>query len=306
MNFAGNCRKFMRCLKASAEHVRRSLRAEQGWALISVLYVVAMLALMAAATQALMVSSAAIEKKSWDRTRLRAVLDAATAQAVLGITDSRIDRRLPIDGTKTDLKFDGTDVRVRIQDQLGLIDLNAADGSMIKRLLLSVGLSDDDAAQMTDRILAWRSASGLTQLQDVSDTDYAATGIHPRHGPFQSVAELRLVLGMTPALFARLEPALTVYSGRPAFDTNVAPEAVLRALYLDRPDHVSRILAERQHGNGLAGRARGVVLSSALSAAGRTFSITAEARLGAKRFERKTVVLLTGDTKRPYLILAWQ
>jgi general secretion pathway protein K len=44
------------------------------------------------------------------------------------------------------------------------------------------------------------------------------------------VDELRLVLGINDKLFRRIEPALTVYSGRPNLDPQIAPREALIAL----------------------------------------------------------------------------
>ncbi|HEY5339244.1 MAG TPA: hypothetical protein VIJ85_13640 [Rhizomicrobium sp.] len=269
-----------------------------------------MLAMMAAATQALLLTSARIDNRALERIEAHAALDAALTRAVLGISDARLDQRWRVDGATTKFEFDGVKVGVKIQDQLGLIDLNAADGSIIDQLLQSVGMPSDDAASMTDRILDWRSDTALKRLHGASDADYIAAGYsyHQRHGPFQSVAELRLVLGMTPQLFAKIEPALTVYSGRPALDPNLAPEQALRALYLNAPDQVNAILRARNGtpGNDAQNGAFSGTLSPMTSIAGQTFSVGAALELGGRQYAQTAVVEFTGDDDRPYMVLAWQ
>lgn len=315
MNFAGDSPKSSPSLIVCADRVRPA-RNEQGWALVSVLWVVTMLAMMAIATQGLLVTSARFAQRDLERAEASATLDAALARAILGICDLRVEQRWRVDGTAANFKFNDRVVRVRVQDQIGLIDLNAADGSMIERLLQSAGLTGDDAATMTDRILDWRSQvspggdANLKRLHGASDADYAAAGrpYHPRHGPFQTISELQLVLGMTPTLFARLEPAVTVYSNRPAIDPNVAPEAALRALHLGAPEEISTLLRAR-HGvarddtqvNTFSG-----VLNPAVTVAGHTFAISAELMEGEKTYTRNVVIALTGDERRPYIVLAWQ
>ncbi len=310
MNSAKSFPKSNLCLNACANRTHKAWTDDQGWALVAVLCAVGMLAMMAAATQALILSSAAMEKRVLEGAQAHAILDAAVTRAVLGISDGRIEQRWRVDGIATEFKYEGVVVRVKVQDQLGLIDLNAADGSLIKQLLLSAGLTDDAAASMTDKILDWRSATDLKRLHGASDADYASAGYpyHPRHGPFQSVSELCLVFGMTPDLYARIEPALTVYSGRPAFDPNTAPAEALRALYLNSSDQADTILSDRTQGSDAETQlgARPGVLSAAIPLAGRTFSISAELRAGSRRYKRDAVIELTEDDNRPYLILAWQ
>jgi general secretion pathway protein K len=295
MNCAGNFPKFKLSWSARTD---RENASEDGWALISVLYVVAMLALLAAATEALLLTSAELDRRVWDRARADAALDAAVTRSVLGLTDSRMERRWRVDGAPATFDYGGVPVEVSVQDQLGLIDLNAADGSMLKRLLQACGQTEDAATKLTDAILDWRSAKTEQSFDDA----YAAAGIswHPRHGPFQSVAELRLVRGMTPELFRKLEPAITIYNGHPAFEPDTAPETALRALYLDRPDEVAKKMAERNGGNAQTG-----VLSSTLSLAGRAFAVKASITIDSRTYRRQTVILLTDDPKRPFLTLAW-
>ena len=309
MNSARSFPRSSRFWTAFAEPVHKMARDEHGWALVSVLLTVAILAMIAGATQMLLLSSAAMEQRAFERAHASGILDAAIVRTILGISDARLDQRWRVDGSATTFRFSGVEVQVKVQDQLGLIDLNAADGSMIKRLMFSMGLDDDAASAMTDKILDWRSATDLKRLHGANDADYAAAGYpyHPRHGPFQSVSELRLVLGMTPSLFARLEPALTVYSGRPELDPNLAPAEVLRALYAGDPEQVAQTLAAQNQGssdNALG--ARPGVLSTAIPLSGRTFRISAELHVGPRRYVRDTVVLLTSDEARPYLVLAWR
>jgi general secretion pathway protein K len=60
--------------------------------------------------------------------------------------------------------------------------------------------------------------------------------------PLESVAEVEQVLGMTPALYARLAPHVTVYSGRERPDPAFASAEVLSAMGFD----ATRVLAQRR------------------------------------------------------------
>jgi len=268
-----------------------------------------MLALMAAATQALTVTSYQSERHAMVDARAEADLDAAIVRAVLGISDLRPEQRWRIDGTARAIVYDGLPMRISVQDETGRIDLNAASGSLIRQVLLGVGLSPDAAAVMSDRIVDWRSTSGLVSLNGATDADYKAAGLaySPRHGPFQTVDELKLVLGMTPVLFARIGPALTVYSNRPMFDSNVAPREALLALYPNDPGKIDEIMRARLGDPGAAAL-QGAPGAAATQPApiGRAYAITARLAIGRRTFKRTVVVELTGDGKRPYFVLAWQ
>lgn len=130
----------------------------------------------------------------------------------------------------------GGAVSVRITDEQGKVDLNMADAELLSALLQAAGLARDEAAAIAAAILDWRDVDALTQPGGgAEDRDYAAAGRHygAADAPFASVAELEQVLGMTPALYARIAQSLTVYSGRPVPDPAFAPATVLAALGYD-------------------------------------------------------------------------
>jgi general secretion pathway protein K len=156
-------------------------------------------------------------------------------------------------------------------------------------------------------VLDWRSASGLDLPEAPTRADYERLGYHPRHGAFQSVDELRLVLGITADVFERISPALTVYSRLPEVDQNVAPREVLTALSSMGRD-VDAILKSRFPGESVGSQDQGSLrtLSSSIPIAGRTFTITVEAELNSRRSTRTAVILLTADNANPYLVLAWR
>ena len=271
---------------------------DEGWALISVLWVVLMLSMMAAATQALMVTSSRIEGRAYDRAKSSAAFEASIARAVLGISDPRIEKRWRVDGASEAFSFDGAAIRVSVQAELGRFDLNVMDGSMLRQLLQSAGLTDRDAENMADRILDWRSTTDLEHLRGATDVDYAAAGLpyRQRHGEFQSVAELQMVLGMTPDLYARIRPALTVYTHRSMIDPEVATPAALAALNFNNIAPPEAQTPQSHPG----------VLDPNLPLGGQAFSVTVQSSEGHGVSTRRAVVELTGDPERPYIILAWE
>jgi len=284
---------------------------ERGWALVSVLWIVAILSMLAAAGQALTLTSYKTEHRAQDIARADSDLDAAVARAAMGIGDIDPSQRWRIDAVPRDFLFDGLQISVAVQDQLGLIDVNTADVSTIRRLLQSAGLAPDAADALADKILDWRSIADLHRLHGATDADYAAAHLpyRQRHGAFQTVDEVNLVMGMTPQIFARIRPALTVYTHRPSFDATYAPREVLAELYLDDPQQVEAMLAQRD-GSGLNPNAPQVVppgtLGPGTSPAGRAFAVDAALVLKGKRFTRHAVIEMTGDDKQPYFTLAWR
>jgi general secretion pathway protein K len=278
---------------------------ERGWALISVLWALSILAVLLAAAQALSFGDAKRERRALDDAQARAALEAGVVRAVAGIADPRPERRWRVDGMPQDFTLDGQTVRVTIQDEFGRIDLNAADSSLLNQLLRANGVEKNPADALTARIVAWRSPSAgadFTRANGDSTADYARAGrtYRPRHAAFQSVDELQMVLGMTPELLAKLRPALTVYSRNPAIDTANAPRSALAAYFPNQPERVNDMMRER------ARAARPGTLASGSGLAGRSFDIMVELPGNPRARAREAIVLLTNDIGHPYLLALWR
>ena len=171
-------------------------------------------------------------------------------------------------------------------------------GRRFTRDRLQGTLNAQAAASLVDKILDWRDTSPLKRLNGAKDRDYHAAGLayRPRNGPFQSIDELRLVMGMNADLFARVEPALTVYSGRPSIDPQVAPREALLAL----PG-----MDESKAADLIAARAGQNVLSE-LAPDGRAFAVSARIERADKVFGRAAIIRMTNDPARPFWILSWK
>ena len=285
---------------------------QAGWALVSVLWTVALLAILAASLQALTVTSWRLDGRAMRAARAEAALDGAVNRAIVGISDSQMERRWRVDGVPQRFAFEGADIRVVIQDAKGLIDLNTANEAPIRQLLQNAGLTGDQAAALTDKILDWRSKSGLRRLHGASDEDYRARGFsyRQRHGPFQTVDEVKLVMDMTPELFDKIAPALTVYSGVADPDPSVAPREVLLALNDNDAKSVDAALARRLRERIMPDDLPTAVLPGIVDPMtpldGRSYTIAANIALEGRTFTRQATVEFTGKPQQPVLFLDWR
>jgi general secretion pathway protein K len=234
--------------------------------------------------------------------QVEALAEAAVARAVLGLLDRRPDRRWRVDGVPHDFVFAGETMRIAIQDELGRIDLNQADQSVLIGLFRSAGLEAQAADGLVDKILDWRDANPARRLNGAKDRDYRAAGFAygPRNGPFQSVEELKLVMDMTPELFRRVAPALTVYSGRQFLDPRFAPREALLALPGTTPSAVANAVTSRER------QPNGGTLEPMMSLGGRAFAIRIESPGPSGVLVREAVVRLTDDPLQPYWLLSWR
>ncbi|MGV8995829.1 MAG: general secretion pathway protein GspK [Parvibaculaceae bacterium] len=206
--------------------------SERGLALVSVLWALSILSLLAVIVVTTSSLSYRIERNSWEHVVEKTIADAALHRAVLSLLDARSSEHPRIDGSSRSIEIQGRQVTISIQDELGKIDINASPDFLIDSLLESSGVESADASAMTKRIICWRLYGGAQRsdvLVDVEDCTADGQANSTRRG-FQSIEELMLIDGMTPGVFARLEPAVTVYSGRPDVEPQNAPMSVLMAL----------------------------------------------------------------------------
>jgi general secretion pathway protein K len=114
---------------------------------------------------------------------------------------------------------------------------------------------------------------------------------------------------MTPAIYARIRPALTVYTNNAAIDPQVAPREALLALFEGDAGKVDAALRQRdapsadQTEDGPSSRPG--LLNPSMPLGGRAFEVKAESQ-GHPHYTRDAVIELTGDVNRPYLVLFWQ
>jgi len=282
--------------------VRRNAR-EGGWALISVLWGLVIISLVAD----MMLSSARVSYRQAaydvEEAQRQAAADAATVRAVLGLLDARPDHRWRIDGVPQTWAFDGQEMRVAVEDEGGKIDMNASGDAAIRQLLTVAAGAGDTA----DKILDWRDQKGdAHRLHGATAADYGAAGMDyfPRGGMFQSVDELKLVLGIDPAVFERIRPAVTVFSGRSKVNLATAPEAVLEAVGGQNAATAAQTIAARQLGAATdqsQGQAIvGGVVASGIPIDGWAFSVAIVSPDGRHLSDR--VIRLTPKSSVPFLI----
>lgn len=273
---------------------------EQGFALLTVVLALAVLSVIALALVSQALSSARAEAHVWEGTRADALAEAAIVRAALALSDARPSARWPVDGRDIDFTFDDVRMTVRIEDELGKIDLNTAGGAVIEGLFRAAGTRDEEAAALTAAVLDWRNEKGAGLPHDPSQK----LAVRPRHRAFQSLDELRLVPGMTLALYRTIAPAATVYSQRPAIDPNTASALALQAARRLDAAGAQAVLVDRAQAS--RGDAPPGALAVNIPLAGRAFTVRVTIPLGTRTYTRQAVLRLTGDPAQPYWMLDWR
>ena len=186
---------------------------QHGFALLIVLMTTAFLALLG--TQ--LVAAARSDTRLADNLKQEAVLEAAADGAVANVMfamQAARDPQFQADGTVRTLRIGNTAVSVRVENETDRVNLNTASAALLRALMVQVGAAPALAERLSVAILDWRTAGANARDGGSKAPQYRAAGLSyaPPGTPFQSLDELADVLGMTPALFERLAPHLTVFT----------------------------------------------------------------------------------------------
>lgn len=129
------------------------------------------------------------------------------------------------------LELGGPRVWVRARDVGAALNLNRASEEDLRRLFTALRVDAGEADRLAHSIADWRDPDDWHRARGAEREEYLAAGAPalPRNGPFQSVAELAAVRGMTPALLERVAPYLTLI-GSGQVNINLADRPVLLAL----------------------------------------------------------------------------
>jgi general secretion pathway protein K len=273
-------------------------------AIISTLWGIGLLAIVAVTLASNAAISYRLAANGFELATIRAAAEAGVNRAILSLTDARRERRWPTNGAAREFEFNAIRMQISVQDELGRIDLNQAGAPLLIGLLRSANLDAQAASSLTDKILDWRESGPGRHLNGAKEAQYSAAGraYLPRNGPFQSVDELLLLIDMTPELFRRISPALTVYSGRPFIDPQVAPREALLALPNMDADKVNAAMAARLTRQG----GEQSMSIDAISLQGRAFTIRVGIKRPSSMFVQEAAIRLTDNPAQPYWILSWK
>jgi general secretion pathway protein K len=256
-------------------------RSEEGIALIAVLWMLTLLSIVAAALSLETRSSTRIARNMADNAAARAAADAGIQRAILDLSSDA--RKFLADGTVYNWQFANNTVHISVKDEGSKIDLNQAPEELLTALFASVGVDRGEAQSLADAIADYRDADNLPRPGGAEEAEYRDAGLAwgPKNAPFQTVEELQQVLGMTPEIYERAAPDLTIYS----VTGTLSPAADDKRL--------TRIMSQ-------AG------FTSFASSPGLVFSIRAEAKsANGGVFVREAVVQPNQDQTFPW-ILSWR
>jgi general secretion pathway protein K len=276
---------------------------ETGVALVLVLWVLTLLGIIAMSFSKSMRTETELARQLTLSAQARALAEAGIYRGILDLLRFRRDPQAKWQANGTVykvMKLGHGEIRIAIQDEAGRVDLNTAQKPVIEGLLRGVGVDDQARAAIPDAIIDWRDPDNLRQLQGAEDEDYQAAGrsYGAKDGSFSCVEELQQVLGMTPALYRKLAPLLTVHSHRSNVDINLAPPAAQAEV---EPTNLGAAASNRDLSRSDFSSPRGGLRSSG----GSTFTLRAYAKVYDTLAEIAATIKLGGDRDQPYSVIAW-
>jgi general secretion pathway protein K len=213
------------------------------------------------------------------------------------------------DGTIHVWDENGSRVVVNALDESGKIDLNTAPDGFIKGLLQTAAeLDADTAARLIDVVDDWKDADDLRRPNGAEAPDYQAAGLSykPANAPFESVAELQRVLGMTPAIYGRIADSLTVHSRMTGINPAFASRAVLLAVPGATPEIVDTYIAQRRDALAAKLPAPPFPIPGIVGATLNLWRIRAEVTMADGVTFTREAVVRQGDRRRLLNFLEWQ
>ena len=258
---------------------------QRGFALLIVLWTMGLLALLVAQFTA----TGRGEVQMAANLRANAVTEAAADGAVHEAILRLLQDKWSPDGRPRAIRVGSADVEVRIKDEEWKVNPNDAKLPVLQALFGHLGVDAAKGTALAHAIVDWHSAGAAPRPAGPRPTRNRGAGTTPAAGNrvFDSLDEIGLVVGMTPALLARMRPYLSIYQEGDVFEADDSAPP--------RFDGALKSGSDGWH----------------LGSTGRTMLVMIEATaIGAKggRFTREAVVRLRAEAsldQAPYQILTW-
>ena len=282
----------------------------RGVALVLVMWVAVLLTVIASSfiverrTEALVISN------SVSMARAEALANAGVQRAIFELyRNDNSPEAWKRDGSRYGMEMDGVPVIVEIRDESAKIDINTAFDPLLRGLLVSSGLQDDEANRLLDAILDWRDPDSLKRPNGAEESEYKAAGLpyKPANAPFQAIEELQLVLGMRPELYRRLAPSITVFSRSPGVNAQLATREVLLAVPGATTEMVDDYLMRREAAREIGQPLPAFPIAGNITGFTMVASIRSQAALDdGTVFVREAVAMLRPAPRKAVTFLAWR
>lgn len=279
---------------------RRARAGQRGVALLVVLWACTLLAILLGGYAMLARTEGLQARYQFAQVRAHYAAEAGVTRAIYAMLDASPNGHWVPDGRDYPFQFDDAKVNLRVTDESGKVDINAASPTVLQAFFKAAGMNDAAANELAGHVVEWRSFGRPGDLNNNAAYLAAGRDYGPRHGPFASLEELQMVLGMEPSVYRKISSQITLWSGRNAPDPNYAQPLALQAIPGMTPEQANALYAARQQPGAKPGLG---------ASQGVTHSIRSEATLpdGTRAVLRATVRLQGARAgAQPYAVLRWQ
>jgi general secretion pathway protein K len=213
-------------------------RYQRGIALMLVMWVLTLLTVMAVSLTVSRRTEVALADNHVESARFRTLAEAAIAYTALHYMtpEAQIDAEqgtawLP-NGRPRIWSFAGSELTLRVFNESSRYDLNRIRPEVLRTLLEVLGLVPEEADALAAAIVDWRDEDDLALLNGAEDADYVEAGraLGAKDADYETVEELRQVLGMTPERYRLLAPEVSVQGSSSQPVERFASPAVLATL----------------------------------------------------------------------------
>ncbi|MFC7047852.1 hypothetical protein [Emcibacter nanhaiensis] len=269
---------------------RTNKSSDQGIALISVLWGVLVLSLIAMTVLALARVNSHLAKNMIEQEKANAASEAALYEVIRRLSSPSEGREIkPVVGTTT-VNFEGYTIEVAIEPERGKIDLNSADPLLISAALAYRGMEEDEALDM---------AAHIAELRENSPEKV-----------FRVVSDLLQKADIPENIYHCAAPFFTVYTGVIGVDHLAATEEIKELLqWADKKRWGGRNWMEISgtSSGGLVSEATNSVVQNSISHSGRVYTLIARVKSQKGGFlQKRAIVRLTGNRKEPFWVYAWR
>ncbi|MCX8070642.1 MAG: general secretion pathway protein GspK [Thermodesulfovibrionales bacterium] len=219
------------------------IRHEKGIVLVLVLWILTILMVLSLslsyAVKTELMGTFAYKEDAENKYLARAGIERAKMELVYKkIHRNPEDEAWSDNGTIYDFELGRGNVSVRIVNETGKIDINYAQESILKKLFVNQGMTEEEADELVDCIMDWKDPDDVRRLKG-AEQEYYSSLKNPykiKNANFENVDELLFVKGMTKQLLyggdgkRGIIDILTVYSRMPTVNINSAPVEVLKAV----------------------------------------------------------------------------
>ena len=208
--------------KSGQARLRRGYGGQaHGVALIMVLWVMAILSVAVLEFSFAMRTEVNITKNYKDELQLYAAVQGGVQRAIAELIfkhDPRVQQlrktlrteEIPpdkkewvADGRSYSLPLDQGTCEIKMMSEAGKVNINLVSESMLRKIMTLLGLEGEARDIVVDSILDWRDPDDFYRVNG-AENDYYQSLKEPyrcKNGNFDSIEELLLVRGITPALF---------------------------------------------------------------------------------------------------------